>query len=183
MSSQIRNIRKGVHIIVATPGRLLDHLQRRTVDLSNIETLVLDEADRMLDMGFIREVKRIFTFLPRSGRQNLLFSATFSPEIKALTKEILHRPKIIQIAKENTPVETINQVVHPVDRKRRRELLSHLIGKENWKQVLVFTRTKRGANQLAEKLNTDGHKTMAIHGNKSQGARALALDSFKKGKV
>ena len=183
INNQIRQLRKGVNIIVATPGRLLDHVKQRTLDLSDIETLVLDEADRMLDMGFVQDVKRIVSLLPKTKRQTLLFSATFSTEIKALASTFLRQPQVIQVAKENTVVTKIAQVLHPVEKRRRRELLSHLIREGKWQQVLVFTRTKRGANFLAEKLTDDGHQTMAIHGNKSQSARMHALKTFKEGKT
>ena len=177
---QIAHLRRGVDILVATPGRLLDLQQQRAVDLSHVEILVLDEADRMLDMGFIRDIKRILAFLPKR-RQNLLFSATFSAEIKALADSLLNAPAMIEVARRNSTVEIINQKVHPVDRGRKRELLSHLIKANNWHQVLVFLRTKHGANRLAEQLNTDGITALAIHGNKSQGARTRALAEFKEG--
>jgi len=182
INTQISKLRKGVDIVVATPGRLLDHVQRKTIDLSDIETLVLDEADRMLDMGFIHDIRRIFKALPRE-RQNLLFSATFSNEIRRLAADLLNSPTEIQVAPRNTPVERVKQIVHPVDRRRKRELLSHRIGAENWRQVLVFTRTKHGANRLAGQLTDDGLKAMAIHGNKSQAARTRALEGFKAGVV
>ena len=182
INTQISKLRKGVDIVVATPGRLLDHLQRRTIDLSSIEILVLDEADRMLDMGFIRDIRKIFQVLPKE-RQNLLFSATFSNEIRRLAADLLNAPTEIQVARRNTPVEGVKQLVHPVDRGRKRELLSHRIGAENWQQVLVFTRTKHGANRLARQLSDDGLVSAAIHGNKSQAARTRALDSFKAGEV
>ncbi|HYA39073.1 MAG TPA: helicase-related protein, partial [Candidatus Methylomirabilis sp.] len=169
-------------ILVATPGRLLDHVEQRTVDLSKVEILVLDEADRMLDMGFIRDIRRILALLPKQ-RQNLLFSATFSDEIKQLADGLLNSPTLIEVARRNTAAELVNQVVHPVDRARKRELLSHLIRSQGWKQVLVFTRTKHGANRLAEQLEDDGINATAIHGNKSQGARTKALADFKKGSV
>jgi ATP-dependent RNA helicase RhlE len=179
---QIDKLRTGVDILVATPGRLLDHVGQKTVDLSQVEILVLDEADRMLDMGFIRDIRRILALLPRQ-RQNLLFSATFSDEIKKLTNGLLHNPAMVQVARENTAAERIEQTVHPVDRSRKRELLSWLIGSENWRQVLVFTRTKHGANRLADQLGKDGITAAAIHGNKSQGARTRALADFKRNKV
>lgn len=182
INTQIAKLRKGVDIVVATPGRLLDHLQQRTIDLSNVEVLVLDEADRMLDMGFIRDIRKIMQVLPKQ-RQNLLFSATFSNEIRRLAADLLNSPKEISVATNGKPAEGIDQVVYPVDKGRKRELLSHLIGKDNWRQVLVFTRTKHGANRLATQLATDGLKTAAIHGNKSQGARVRALDEFKSGKL
>jgi ATP-dependent RNA helicase RhlE len=179
---QITALRQGVDIVVATPGRLLDHLQQRTVDLAGIETLVLDEADRMLDMGFIRDIRKILAALPRD-RQNLLFSATFSSDIRRLAGEFLKSPAQVQAAAPNSTVERVIQVVHPVDKRRKRELLSHRIGREDWRQVLVFTRTKHGANRLAKQLADDGIVTIAIHGNKSQGARTKALADFKAGRV
>jgi ATP-dependent RNA helicase RhlE len=179
---QISKLRKGVDIVVATPGRLLDHLQQKTIDLSNIEILVLDEADRMLDMGFIRDIRRILSVLPNK-RQNLLFSATFSNEIRRLAADLLNSPTEIQVAARNSTVEGVKQIVHPVDRRRKRELLSHRIGAENWRQVLVFTRTKHGANRLAGQLTDDGLGAVAIHGNKSQAARTRALKDFKAGAV
>jgi ATP-dependent RNA helicase RhlE len=177
---QIAQFKRGVDILVATPGRLLDHMGQRTVSLSHVEILVLDEADRMLDMGFIRDIKRILAVLPKR-RQNLLFSATFSEEIKALADNLLNAPAMIEVARRNSTVEIITQKVHPVDRDRKRELLSHLIKTQNWHQVLVFTRTKHGANKLAEQLNDDGITALAIHGNKSQSARTRALAEFKDG--
>ena len=149
INPQIAQFKRGVDILVATPGRLLDHLGQRTVNLSHVEILVLDEADRMLDMGFIRDIKRILALLPKR-RQNLLFSATFSDEIKTLADGLLNAPAMIEVARRNSTVEIITQKVHPVDRDRKRELLSHLIKSQNWHQVLVFTRTKHGANKLAE---------------------------------
>ena len=181
-NTQISKIRKGVDVVVATPGRLLDHLQQGNIDLSRIEVLVLDEADRMLDMGFIRDIKKIFKFLPKE-RQNLLFSATFSDDIRRLAGNLLNAPTEIQVAARNQPADRVRQIVHPVDKRRKRELLSHLIGVEHWKQVLVFARTKHGANRLAEQLSTDGLNAEAIHGNKSQGARTRVLKDFKTGKV
>jgi len=165
-------------ILVATPGRLIDFMQQGKVDFSRLELLVLDEADRMLDMGFIRDIKRILALLPRK-RQNLLFSATFSDEIKDLADSLLDAPAMIEVARRNSTVEIIQQKVHPVDRDRKRELLAHLIKDQRWYQVLVFTRTKHGANKLAEQLNKDGITALAIHGNKSQGARTRALGEFK----
>jgi ATP-dependent RNA helicase RhlE len=182
INPQIAKLRKGVDIVVATPGRLLDHLQRRTIDLSGIEMLVLDEADRMLDMGFIPDIRKILNFLPRQ-RQNLLFSATFSRDIRRLAAGLLNAPMEIQVATRNTAADLVNQVVYPVDRARKRELLSHRIGAENWRQVLVFTRTKHGANRLAQQLTRDGLNSEAIHGNKSQGARTRALADFKAGNI
>jgi len=182
INPQIKALRKGVDILVATPGRLLDHVSQKTIDLSQVEILVLDEADRMLDMGFIRDIRKVLALLPKQ-RQNLLFSATFSDEIKRLSDGLLNEPALIEVARRNTASERVAQVVHPVDRERKRELLSFLIGSENWQQVLVFTRTKHGANRLATQLEKDGITAAAIHGNKSQGARTKALADFKSGKV
>ena len=182
INTQIAKLRKGVDIVVATPGRLLDHLRQGTIDLSAIECLVLDEADRMLDMGFIRDIRKIIKVLP-TERQNLLFSATFSKEIRRLAMDLLNSPVEISVATNGKPAEGIDQVVYPVDRQRKRELLSQLIGTRNWRQVLVFTRTKHGANRLATQLESDGLSAAAIHGNKSQGARTRALNDFKTGKV
>jgi ATP-dependent RNA helicase RhlE len=182
INPQKQKLIKGVDIVVATPGRLLDHVQQRSIDLSKVEILVLDEADRMLDMGFIRDIRKILNVIPKQ-RQTLLFSATFSREIKALASEFLHQPAEIQVTPENTAVELVSQIVYPVDKKRKRELLSQKIGEENWQQVLVFTRTKHGANKLSEQLDKDGITAAAIHGNKSQGARTKALANFKAGNV
>ena len=179
---QADTLRRGVDILVATPGRLLDHVQQKTVDLSKVEILVLDEADRMLDMGFIRDIRKILALLPKQ-RQNLLFSATFSDEIKQLSDGLLNSPVLIEVARRNTAAELVTQVVHPVDRERKRELLSSLIKANDWKQVLVFMRTKHGSNRLADQLGKDGISASAIHGNKSQGARTKALADFKKGVV
>ncbi|MCG6870129.1 MAG: DEAD/DEAH box helicase [Gammaproteobacteria bacterium] len=184
INPQFEALRRGVDILVATPGRLLDHAGQGTVDLSRIEILVLDEADRMLDMGFIHDIRRVLALLPENGaRQNLLFSATFSDEIKRLADRLLNRPELIEVARRNTAAERIEQVVHPVDRHRKRELLSHRIGSRNWRQVLVFTRTKHGANRLAKQLEQDGLSAAAIHGNKSQAARTRALAGFKRGDI
>ncbi|MEL0583823.1 MAG: ATP-dependent RNA helicase RhlE [Candidatus Thiodiazotropha sp. (ex. Lucinoma kazani)] len=184
INPQIEKLRRGVDILIATPGRLLDHAGQKTVDLSQIEILVLDEADRMLDMGFIHDIRKILALLPANGaRQNLLFSATFSSDIKALADRLLNRPELIEVARRNTTAERIKQVVHPVDKSRKREMLSHMIGSNNWQQVLVFTRTKHGANRLAQQLEKDGLTASAIHGNKSQGARTRALAGFKSGEV
>jgi ATP-dependent RNA helicase RhlE len=182
INPQKQKLIKGVDIVVATPGRLLDHVQQRSIDLSKVEILVLDEADRMLDMGFIRDIRKILNVIPKQ-RQTLLFSATFSREIKSLAAEFLHQPSEIQVTPENTAVELVSQIVYPVDKKRKRELLSQKIGEENWQQVLVFTRTKHGANKLSEQLDKDGITSAAIHGNKSQGARTKALANFKAGNV
>ncbi len=182
INQQIQKLRQGVDILIATPGRLLDHVDQRTVDLSKIDILVLDEADRMLDMGFIRDIRKVLAIIPKQ-KQTLLFSATFSDEIKRLSSGLLVSPALIEVAARNTASERVTQVVHPVDKKRKRELLSFLIGSKNWKQVLVFTRTKHGANRLTEQLITDGISSAAIHGNKSQGARTRALANFKSGKV
>ncbi|UCE90205.1 MAG: DEAD/DEAH box helicase [Pseudomonadota bacterium] len=182
INPQIATLRRGVDILVATPGRLLDHVSQKTVDLSKVEILVLDEADRMLDMGFIRDIRRILALLPKQ-RQNLLFSATFSDEIKDLADGLLTSPALIEVARRNAACDLVSQVVHPVDRERKRELLSYLIGSQNWRQVLVFTRTKHGADRLSRQLERDGIKSTAIHGNKSQGARTRALADFKRGTV
>ncbi|MCG8036589.1 MAG: DEAD/DEAH box helicase, partial [Candidatus Thiodiazotropha taylori] len=184
INPQIAKLRQGVDILIATPGRLLDHASQGTVDLSRVEILVLDEADRMLDMGFIHDIRKVLALLPVNGtRQNLLFSATFSNEIKKLAGQLLDHPELIEVARRNTTAERIKQVVHPVDKRRKREMLSHMIGSGNWRQVLVFTRTKHGANRLAQQLERDGLSAAAIHGNKSQGARTRALAGFKEGKV
>ncbi|MGP1386637.1 MAG: DEAD/DEAH box helicase [Thainema sp.] len=179
---QIKVLKQGVDIVIATPGRLLDHVMQKTIDLSQIEILVLDECDRMLDMGFIHDIRKILAKVPAS-RQTLMFSATFSAAIRKLASTLLNEPVQIEVAPRNTTAEHIEQIVHPVDRDRKRELLSYLIGFNNWRQVLVFTRTKHGANRLADQLAKDGLKTAAIHGNKSQAARTRALKDFKQGKV
>ena len=179
---QIQTLRQGVDIVVATPGRLLDHLEQKNLDLSHIEILVLDECDRMLDMGFIHDIRKILAKLP-SARQTLMFSATFSKTIQQLANTLLKTPILIEVASRNTASEQVQQVVHLVERDRKRELLSYMISFHNWKQVLVFTRTKHGASRLAEQLAKDGLKTAAIHGNKSQAARLKALNDFKQGKV
>ena len=178
INPQIDALKRGVDIVVATPGRLLDHMQQKTIDVSQLEILVLDEADRMLDMGFIHDIKRVLAKLPPK-RQNLLFSATFSDEIKALADNLLDSPALIEVARRNTTAETVAQKIYPVDRDRKRDLLTHLIRQHNWFQVLVFTRTKHGANRLAEQLTKDGISALAIHGNKSQSARTRALAEFK----
>ncbi|MET0002713.1 MAG: DEAD/DEAH box helicase [Candidatus Thiodiazotropha sp.] len=184
INPQIDKLRRGVDILIATPGRLLDHAGQQTVDLSQIEILVLDEADRMLDMGFIHDIRKVLALLPDNNkRQNLLFSATFSSDIKKLADRLLDHPELIEVARRNTTAERIKQVVHPVDKRRKREMLSHMIGSQNWRQVLVFTRTKHGANRLAQQLEKDGLSASAIHGNKSQGARTRALAGFKNGEI
>jgi len=182
INPQIDRLRRGVDILVATPGRLLDHAGQRTVDLSCVEVLVLDEADRMLDMGFIHDIRRVLKLLP-AQRQNLLFSATFSDEIKTLADGLLNKPAMIEVARRNAAAESVSQRVLPVDKARKRELLSHLVREHNWFQVLVFTRTKHGANRLAEQLTKDGIPSLAIHGNKSQNARTRALAEFKSGSL
>ncbi len=182
INPQISRLKKRVDILVATPGRLLDHVQQKTLDLSYIEILVLDEADRMLDMGFIRDIKKILALLPRQ-RQNLLFSATFSDEIRTLTSTLLANPIIIEATGRNATADMVTHVVHPVDRERKRDLLIHLIKQDQWQQILVFTRTKHGANKLAEYLTANDIPALAIHGNKSQSARTRALAEFKTGNI
>lgn len=182
INPQKQKLIRGVDILVATPGRLLDHVNQRSADLSKVELLVLDEADRMLDMGFIHDIRKLLKLLPNQ-KQTLLFSATFSDEIKKLADGLLKSPATVEVARRNTTVEIIDQVVHPVDKSRKRELLSFLIGSNNWQQVLVFGRTKHGANRLTKQLISDGIKAAAIHGNKSQGARTRALADFKKGQL
>ena len=182
INPQMQKLRRSVDILVATPGRLLDHIQQRSVDLSHVEILVLDEADRMLDMGFIRDIRRILAVLPKK-RQNLLFSATFSPEIRGLADGLLNNPTSVEVAARNATADNVAQRVFAVDQDRKRELLSHLIEEHQWGQVLVFTRTKHGADRLARHLSQDGMQAMAIHGDKSQGARTRALAEFKEGKV
>jgi ATP-dependent RNA helicase RhlE len=182
INPQIAALRQGVDILVATPGRLLDHHQQRTIDLSHVEILVLDEADRMLDMGFIHDIKKVLAILPKQ-RQNLLFSATFSDDIKKLADGLLNNPALIEVTRRNSTVDLVAQKVHPVDRDKKRELLTHLIKQQNWHQVLVFTRTKHGANRLAEQLGKADITALAIHGNKSQSARTKALAEFKSGEL
>ena len=182
IKKQISRLRSRVDILVATPGRLLDHVQQKNLDLSHIQVLVLDEADRMLDMGFIRDIRKILKLLPEQ-RQNLLFSATLSNEIQLLAEDLLNKPVMIEVAKRNATADKVTHVVHPVDRERKRNLLVHLIKKNRWKQVLVFTRTKHGANKLAEYLVTNSIRSLAIHGNKSQSARTRALAEFKTGSL
>ena len=183
MAPQVDSLRRGVDILVATPGRLIDHMERRTVDLSGIEILVLDEADRMLDMGFLPAMKRILSVLPKQNRQTLLFSATFADEIKRLAHEFMRDPAEVQVAARNAVASGVTHVVHPVDASRKRDLLLHLMSKDSRRQTLVFGRTKHGADKLATFLEKSGLRTAAIHGNKSQGARTKALADFKNGKV
>ena len=182
MNPQIEQLKKRVDILVACPGRLLDHLSQGSLDLNSVEILVLDEADRMLDMGFIHDIKKVLAKLPPK-RQNLLFSATFSEDIRGLADRLLDRPALIEVAPRNATADRVRQQVYRVDRERKRDLLSHLIQQNNWQQVLVFTRTKHGANRLAEKLEKDGIPSAAIHGNKSQSARTRALAGFKSGEL
>ena len=182
LNPQIQRIKQGVDILVATPGRLLDLAQQGAVDLSVVEILVLDEADRMLDMGFIHDVRKVLALLPKS-KQSLLFSATFSDEIRELANTLLREPKQIQVTPRNTTVELIKQAIYPVGRERKKDLLLHLMQEANWTQVLVFTRTKFGANRVADFLSANGIPAMALHGNKSQTARTQALQGFKTGEV
>ncbi|MBK8767378.1 MAG: DEAD/DEAH box helicase [Burkholderiaceae bacterium] len=182
INPQIAQLRGKVDVLVATPGRLLDHVGQRTVDLSHVEILVLDEADRMLDMGFLPDIKKVLKLLPKQ-RQNLLFSATFSDEIRALTQGLLDNPASVEVARRNAPAEAVEQMVIEVEKGAKRAVLSHLIRTEKWFQVLVFTRTKHGANRLAEQLGKDGIESLAIHGNKSQNARTRALAQFKDGSL
>ena len=182
INPQIKLLKSGVDTLVATPGRLLDHIGQGTIDLSQIKILVLDEADRMLDMGFIRDIRKILELLPKQ-RQNLLFSATFSNEIKELADKLLNSPAMIEVARRNSTVEVISQKLHPVNRDGKHTLLAHLIKTLKWSQVLVFTRTKHGANKLVEQLGKVDITSMAIHGNKSQSARTKALAEFKDGSL
>ncbi|GAB2818812.1 hypothetical protein GCM10027276_20300 [Comamonas piscis] len=180
MNPQIDRIKKGVDVLVATPGRLLDLQQQGFLDLSTVEILVLDEADRMLDMGFIHDVKKVLALVPKD-KQSLLFSATFSDEIRDLASGLLKNPKSIQVTPSNTTVQRIKQVIHPVGRGKKKQVLLHIVQENNWSQVLVFTRTKFGANNVAEFLSKNGVTAMALHGNKSQSARTQALEGFKSG--
>jgi ATP-dependent RNA helicase RhlE len=182
INPQITKLKNGVDIVIATPGRLLDHVMQKTIDLSHVSFLILDEADRMLDMGFINDIKKILAILPKQ-RQNLLFSATYSTEIKQLSDRLLNAPTLIEVARANISSEIVKQTIYLVDCERKRELLTHLINEGKWQQVLVFTRTKHGANRLSAQLEKDGITSAAIHGNKSQNARTKALDDFKKGEV
>lgn len=182
INPQIDALRRGADILVATPGRLLDHAQQHTVDLSRVEMFVLDEADRMLDMGFIADIRRVIKLLPRQ-RQNLLFSATYSDDIRRLAQGLLHQPAEIEVARRNAAVETVEQRAYSVAKEQKRALLSHLIHDGDWSQVLVFTRTKHGANRLTKQLQQDGIEAAAIHGNKSQNARTAALSDFKNFRI
>ena len=182
INPQISNLRSGCDVLVATPGRLLDLAQQRAVDLSKIQVLVLDEADRMLDMGFINDIRKIIRLLPQK-RQNLLFSATYSDDIRGLAERLLHDPLSIQVAPRNAPIELVEQRAYRVQKEHKRHLLVHLIQEGRWHQVLIFTRTKHGANRLTQQLEGAGIKAAAIHGNKSQAARVKALDMFKRGQV
>jgi len=179
---QTRNLRRGCDIVVATPGRLIDHVQQRNINLSNVEILVLDEADRMLDMGFMPDVRQIMSLLPKK-RQSLLFSATVPNAIKSLAASVLNNPVEVEVAKQNATADNISERVYGIGREYKRELLSYLIGSNNWKQVLVFVRTKHGADRLEKQLIEDGIRTVALHGDKTQGARNKALEYFKTGKV
>jgi len=182
INPQITRLKKPLDILVATPGRLLDHCGQKTVDLSGVEILVLDEADRMLDMGFIRDIRKVLALLP-AQRQNLLFSATFSNDIRTLARGVLNHPGEVSVTPRNTATELVTQTVHLIDQHHKRDLISHIIRESGWHQVLVFTRTKHGANRLAEKLVKDGLTAAAIHGNKSQAARTRALAGFKNGQL
>jgi len=182
INRQINTLKQGIDILIATPGRLLDLVSQRVIDLSKIEILVLDEADRMLDMGFIHDIKKVVKLIPKN-RQTLLFSATFSKEIKALASGFQNNPSLIEVASQNKTADRIAQVVYPVDKARKRNLLYKLIDEGRWQQVLVFTRTKHGANKLCDFLENQGIRSSAIHGNKSQGARTKALASFKERQI
>jgi ATP-dependent RNA helicase RhlE len=182
INPQIQGLARGVDILVATPGRLLDHMQQRTVDLSEVKILVLDEADRMLDMGFIRDIRKILAVMPKQ-KQSLLFSATFSDEIRELAQTFLNDPASVEVARRNTTVEAVAQRVIYVDREKKSDLLIHLLESHGWHQVLVFARTKHGADALARKIEKAGISSAALHGNKSQGARVRALNDFKDGKL
>ena len=182
MGAQIEKLRRGVDILVATPGRLLDHAGQGTLDLGQVQVLVLDEADRMLDMGFIHDIKKVLALVPKQ-KQTLLFSATFSDEIRDLANGLLRDPLHIQVTPRNTTVQRITQTIHPVGRGKKKALLTHIINEHNWSQVLVFTRTKFGANNVAEHLSKNGIEALALHGNKSQTARTQALQGFKDGTI
>ena len=182
MNAQIDKLREGIDILVATPGRLLDHVQNKTVDLSHVQIFILDEADRMLDMGFLPDLRRIIELLP-VARQTMMFSATFSGEIKKLADTIMHHPQLIEVARRNTAAETVKQLVHPVPKEHKHALLTHLIKSRQLRQVLVFCGTKLGANRLAQHLSRNGIPSNAIHGDKTQQARVEALDQFKQGAI
>jgi ATP-dependent RNA helicase RhlE len=182
MQPQVDALRRGVDVLVATPGRLLDHVQQKTVDLRQVQILVLDEADRMLDMGFIHDIRRILALLP-AQRQNLLFSATFPDEIRKLAASFMKNPATVEVARRNTPAELVAQVAHPVQADQKRQLLAHLVKSNDWRQVLVFVRTKHGANRLAQQLMREGIEADAIHGNKAQNARTRTLAQFKAGSL
>jgi ATP-dependent RNA helicase RhlE len=179
---QTRQLRRGCDIVVATPGRLIDHVKQRNINLGNIEILVLDEADRMMDMGFLPDIKQIMALIPKQ-RQSLLFSATVPNAIKSLAAQLLNNPVEVEVAKQNATAENVSERVYGIDREYKRALLSYLIGSNNWKQVLVFVRTKHGADRLEKQLIEDGIRTVALHGDKTQGARNKALEYFKTGKV
>lgn len=179
---QIAELRRGIEILVATPGRLLDHLHQKSVNLSQVEFLVLDEADRMLDMGFMPDIRRIFSYLP-PRRQNLLFSATFAEEIKRLASDFMHEPQLIEVARRNATADTVTQVAYPVANDHKRHLLAHIVKSEDLKQVLIFTNTKTGANRLAHQLSHEDINAVAIHSDKTQQARMQALAEFKEGKI
>jgi ATP-dependent RNA helicase RhlE len=184
MNPQIAALRRGVDILVACPGRLLDHVNQRTLNLSAVEILVLDEADRMLDMGFIRDIRKIVALLPaRESRQNLMFSATFSDEIRQLAASFLNNPAHVEVARRNTPAQSVRQQIIPLDRDRKKDALLHLFETRGWHQALIFTRTKHGADALARALEKSGVRSAALHGNKTQGARTRALADFKGGKL
>ncbi len=182
MQPQVDALRRGVDILVATPGRLLDHVQQKTVDLRQVQILVLDEGDRMLDMGFIHDIRRILALLP-TQRQNLLFSATFPEEIRKLAASFMKNPATVEVARRNTPAELVAQVAYPVQADQKRQLLAHLVKSNDWRQVLVFVRTKHGANRLAQQLLREGIEADAIHGNKAQNARTRTLAQFKAGSL
>lgn len=182
INNQITRLQRGTDILVATPGRLLDLMYQKKVDLSQVQFFVLDEADRMLDMGFIKDIRKVIQAIP-DQRQNLLFSATYSKEIKQLASQLLHDPVEVSVARENATADKISQLVYPIKKEDKRELISWLIGNGMWQQVLVFVRTKHGADRLCKQLINDGVRCAALHGNKSQGARSRALEGFKEGKV
>ena len=182
VNNQIRQLRHGCDIVVATPGRLMDHIGQKNISLSNIEILVLDEADRMLDMGFLPEIRRILAYLPKQ-KQSLLFSATMPVSIKTLAATILHQPVEVEVARQNATADLVSECVYGIAKDNKRELLSYLIGSNNWQQVLVFVRTKHGADRLEKQLVKDGIRATSLHGDKTQGARTKALDYFKTGKV